>query len=684
MRHNLHQILIMCLLAGPLAAQEIPRLRIKEQRARALFEKGLRFYHDQQYVAAREFLYQSLNIQPYFHLARRYLGDAYYYSGEWQGALEQWEFLNEITGNDYPLIRQRSELLRFQLNDYRDAGNLVYLDSYHAKTWSGVRLDRPVDLAMDRRGRLYILNFGSHNLIRLDNEGSLDQVYTGGLLDPLKGPMGLALTDKDIWITDYNADLVRVLRQYNGDSVLQFGESGRAPGRFYGPGAIYIHKDKVYVCDTGNRRIQVFDRQGRFLQALPSSEAARQLQYPSGLVVINERLYVADRDQAKILVFDASGNYLETLEHAAIQKPGQLSFSGGRLLVSDIQSGLWFYDFEQRTWQALPVLRDKGNQVITIEGVMQALQDQDGRVFIADYKAGRIWIAAPRGLQISNLDMKVQKVDTARFPLTGVFLTVHNRLGHQLRGLGKRDILLFENDQRIGGVRSDNIEPYNRRIDTILVKEDTELFKKHYDQYLAETLQPLLESLRAADRLEAMLAGVEARTVYTGLERLRLLRMLQSDSVAPRPNYAKALMAALDKQVNRIGPRSVILIVSGANWPAVFEQFGRQRIEQYARANGVQIHIISYEGEADPQQREAMKETLAQLAEATGGQYFRAFDENRMNQLMPMMRAELDPRYILTYDSKIDAELHNRFIDLRVEVHHMGMIGKADGGFFVP
>lgn len=46
----------------------------------------------------------------------------------------------------------------------------------------------------------------------------------------------------------------------------RFGGTGTAPGRLKNPSAIDVTGDgKVYICDSGNHRIQVFDLRGRFL-----------------------------------------------------------------------------------------------------------------------------------------------------------------------------------------------------------------------------------------------------------------------------------------------------------------------------------------------------------------------------------------------------------------------------------
>ena len=53
----------------------------------------------------------------------------------------------------------------------------------------------------------------------------------------------------------------------NGDWVKSWGEYGTGPGQFRTPHAIAVDRnDEIYVGDRGNRRIQVFDADGKFLR----------------------------------------------------------------------------------------------------------------------------------------------------------------------------------------------------------------------------------------------------------------------------------------------------------------------------------------------------------------------------------------------------------------------------------
>lgn len=685
MRHNIIIILalIAVMIGGGVLSQEIPRFRIKEKRARTHFEKGLRFYHQQKYVAARELFYHALNIQPNFHLARRYLGDSYYYSGEWQGALEQWEFLNEITQNDYPLIRQRSEILRFYLNQYRRPGHLVYLSHYSPESWSSVKLKQPVATMLDDQNRLYILNFGSKNLIRLFADGSVDREFRGSFLNRFKGPVAFTILKDNIYLCDFAADEIRVFST-TGQEIMQLGGPGTAEGKFHGPSAIAATDDFYFVADSGNRRIQKFDSNGKFLLSFSRDNQNEQILYPAGMVWHEDKLYVSDRDDARILVFDKNGNFLFNIVSAHLSQPRGLFIRNQRMIVADEKTGVWFYHLTNKAWTKFPLIRNDQDKIINFSRPVHAFEDTAGRVNITDYDSSQVVITVPRGLKITNLDMKVQRVDTSSFSNIGVFVTIRNRLGQTVKGLSARDIWLFENDQRIGGVNTRNIKAYNRRLETVIVKENTPIFSNRFAIHLEQTLSGFTDKFRNADKLEVIRVGQQVRAVYSGLERKRLLRHLNEGETTSNPNIGKGLYAGITTLVKKIGPRSVLLIVSGHQFEGMFSQYSVQRIKQYALANGIRINIISFEGETEPGLRSSTKKIYQDLAMETGGAYYRAFDDSKLSKMDALMRTQIDERYILTYDSQVDEDLHNRYVDLRIEVHHMGMTGKADAGYFVP
>lgn len=671
-------------LAAGLEAQEVPRFRLHEERAREFFRKGLVFYNRQQYVAAREFFYKALDVQPYFHLSRRYLGDAYYYSGDWNAALEQWEFLDSVSETAYPLVRQRSNLLRFYLNQYRSPGELSLVQSFSGASWEGVALKSPVAAALDAENRLYICAFGSANILRITPGGRVEREIRGPIYDRLQGPIAMTLQNNLIYVADFTADRVRVF-DANGAARFDFGGPGAAPGRFHGPTGIAVADGAIYVSDSGNRRVQKFDASGKYLLEFREDEDGRALVHPAGLAAdADGSVYVADRDDRRIVRFDSDGNFLEAIVSAKLERPRSLNLSGDTLVVADEKNGALFLNLSDRVWTDLPELREASDVALAFQRVFGATLDGQGGLLISDFAAGRVFQLAPQGMRITNLDARIERVDANSFPQMGVFFTLKNRLGAPIRGLDRTDLALYENDRRIYAIRSDNITPYNRRILAVLVKENSPFFRDNFAGHLSSALAPLFDPLRISDRVTLIRAGEQTRRIYDGLERLRMIQLLQTGDVSDAPNLGKGLYEGIGLLASQIGPRSVTLVVSGRSLPDAFAQYSAQQTQQYARAHGILINVISYEGEEDPERRAETMELYRGLARETGGRYYRAYDESALAGLHGFLRSQTDERYLITYRSGLDASLAGRYVDLRMEATYQGVAGIADAGYFIP
>jgi uncharacterized protein (TIGR03663 family) len=93
-----------------------------------------------------------------------------------------------------------------------------------------------------------------------------------------------------------------------------WGSEGSTEGRFLSPRAIAISpQGQVYVADSGNHRIQVFDQNGNFLKAWGGVEGANpgELTEPWGIAISEDgRVYVADTWNHRIQVFDEDGNFI--------------------------------------------------------------------------------------------------------------------------------------------------------------------------------------------------------------------------------------------------------------------------------------------------------------------------------------------------------------------------------------
>jgi len=116
------------------------------------------------------------------------------------------------------------------------------------------------------------------------------------------------------------------------------------------PYGVTVHKEKVYICDTGLGGLEVLDLQtGTFEYFIPGGRG--QLQLPINCCV-DERgyLYVADANRGQIVVFDHERNYVHAFGEKDRFRPTDVAVDQGRIWVSNVQDhGVYVYGINDYT-----------------------------------------------------------------------------------------------------------------------------------------------------------------------------------------------------------------------------------------------------------------------------------------------------------------------------------------------
>jgi DNA-binding beta-propeller fold protein YncE len=100
---------------------------------------------------------------------------------------------------------------------------------------------------------------------------SLDGNYN--LVDTWKGvtptseqftyPTGMKIFNDEVYVVDTNEHMIKVF-DLDGNFIRQFGKEGTAEGEFNRPWNIFFSEDELYVAGYENNRIEVFDPDGTF------------------------------------------------------------------------------------------------------------------------------------------------------------------------------------------------------------------------------------------------------------------------------------------------------------------------------------------------------------------------------------------------------------------------------------
>lgn len=210
-----------------------------------------------------------------------------------------------------------------KLMEFDEAGNFV-------RAIGQGLFGNPHGLRIDRSDNIWTTDLETHMVLKFSPEGRLlmaiGQKGVNGLKNEERGtplfdrPADVAFgRDGAIFVADgYGNSRVVKLDKY-GNWIKAWGEKGKEPGNFDNPHNIVVdHRDRVYVADRYNARIQVFDAEGIFLKEW------QNVGRPWGLAMTPERvIYMTEGDQEKILKLDLEGNVIGEYTGGSGNVPGQ-------------------------------------------------------------------------------------------------------------------------------------------------------------------------------------------------------------------------------------------------------------------------------------------------------------------------------------------------------------------------
>jgi DNA-binding beta-propeller fold protein YncE len=171
-------------------------------------------------------------------------------------------------------------------------------------------LRRPNGVTTDAAGNLYVADSESHIVFVFDREKNALR-FIG--MRRLGFPIGLAINNKNgiVYVSDSQQDKIFGFDMNTDDVRLTIG----GPGEFKNPsGMVYDQKtDRLYVADTQNHAVKVFDKDGRPLFAIGKRGVENgEFNFPSYLAMDkNGILYVVDSFNFRVQMFDANGKFLK-------------------------------------------------------------------------------------------------------------------------------------------------------------------------------------------------------------------------------------------------------------------------------------------------------------------------------------------------------------------------------------
>jgi len=271
----------------------------------------------------------------------------------------------------------------------------------------------PVGVALSKHGNIYVSDWNNHRVQKFSSTGK----FIGVFVKNIERPVGVAVaSDGSVFVVSQKGCYVAKFSK-TGEEILRFGAPGSATGKFREPRGIAISKnDEIYVADHGsirfhgNRRVQVFDINGKYLRSIIyKPEKRRTALMPRG-VAINAKgeVYITYSGAGLIVKFDKNGKILKK-----INKIENFSFIQPRYVTLK-DSYVYVTDYKKHT---VAIFNEKGNLISCIGkyGSFQGgLKNPEG---IAVNLAGDIIVADAENdrIQIFTISPQFRHLNLARY-----------------------------------------------------------------------------------------------------------------------------------------------------------------------------------------------------------------------------------------------------------------------------
>ncbi len=223
------------------------------------------------------------------------------------------------------------EIIDFAKQDFR----------YFAPGGRG-QLKKPINCAINEHGHLFVADAARRQIIIFNKDGT----YIAEIGDGKQGkPTDVLFYENKLLVCDLDAHQVKVYNSSTYDLISAFPDTNQNNVQYlFSPTNISAYNGKIYVTDTGDARIKIFDENGIYLGFTGSfGKRPGQFVRPKGVAVdMQGRIYVADAAFENVQIFNQASELLMYFG-GTYRKPGDMWLPAG--IIIDYTSLSYFEDY---------------------------------------------------------------------------------------------------------------------------------------------------------------------------------------------------------------------------------------------------------------------------------------------------------------------------------------------------
>jgi DNA-binding beta-propeller fold protein YncE len=637
------------------------------------FRRGVQAYYRGAFNESVLQFEKSLSYKPDDNLILDWLGKSYYRSGMEGTALAQWK---EASQNGYGglLLQNRIEIVserRLTGSSLDSTARYTEAGSFSGKKAGAFVFSGPVSVLPNTDGTIWVVAYGSNELLRIDVNGIILERIPG----PLNGfdrPLDIIrLSDGNILISESAGDRLALMNP-KGKFIKYISSKGRGPGQCIGPQ--YLAQDStgnIYVTDYGNSRVVVFDKDGNGLFSFGGKDGDFSgFKGPSGIAVINESVYVADCVTGAVYEFDLSGNYLRKLvEDKTFRRPESMKVWGSWLIICDSNKVM---SIDSNTGAVVENARS-GNAPSRLTS---AVPDINGNVIVTDLKSNEVYVMSKMQELVGGLFVQLERVNSDNFPTVVVELQVENRHRQPVVGLRAENFYLTEGKRPVSQQQLLGSASNNTIVDLTLLL-DRSIQSDGFRPQMETAVREIAASMKGKGTLRIVSAGKIPVLEYSGnpkaAEQFRMaaLKTSASDFVP----LDLALRLAANDLVNAEKKRAIIFITAGFLTQNAFVKYGLSDTVSYLNNNSIDFSVIQLvEG--------VPADELAYLSSNIPGKMYYVFRPEGLSPVIQDIEDIPSGLYQLSYVSSLQTNFGESYLPVEAEAYFLNRSGRDETGYF--
>lgn len=639
------------------------------------FRRGVQSYYRGTFNDAVMQFEKALGYMPNDSLILEWLGKSYYHSGMEGTAVKSW---SKAVQNGYGglLLKNKIEIVQDRRTGaFRSDFNARYTEAgtFSGSYGEGMVFSGPVSVLPENDGTVWVLAYGSNELVKLNINGTVVSRVTG----PMNGfdrPMDLIrLEDGTMLVTESAGNRLCVLDK-KGKFIKYIGKKGRAVGNLVGPQyAAQDSRQNIYVSDYGNRRIAVFDRDGKGLFCFGAArDDFAGLKGPTGIAVVGENVYVADNIFGGIYEFDLAGNFQRILvPEKTFQHPESIRVWNEYLVVCDSNRVFSVDSGSGSVFENISA----GNAPARLTC---AVPDVNGNVVVSDVISNEVYVMSKMQELVGGLFVQIEKVNASKFPEVFVDVRVENRYRSAVVGLGENNFYITEQKRPVNKLKYLGSSSYSQVSDITLLIDRSQRSSEFGEQINAAVLE-IAASMKNRGTLKIVSASKIPALEYSGKPSgaLKFDVAALKNPVSDEIPLDLALRLAANDLVNAEHKRAVVIISAGKVSLNAFEKYSLSETAAFLNNNHISVASVLLT-------QNACDEELDYIVSNTPGKEYYIFRPEGLSGIVGDLVDIPSGLYTFSYTSVLSTNFGEKYLPVEVEAYLLNRSGRDECGYFAP